>query len=436
MIDKTLLQVVKYRQDYEKYRPMVKDHVLDDTTITLIRDFNQYFDKYPDHTVVDFGVFSNWFKQFRHPNMKKEELAFYDKVFPTIEKDAPESLSSTLKQDMQHMHYATLLANKTQDMLDGKIDGVKLVEDVNQATEKVMEQMAMNKDVVWDTEDFAESASATSYESGLKFKLECLDQSIGSLHPSKFLIVGAYVDTGKSTFLADQFGASMFRQIVAECNRDKWFYGRPIIWFNNEGSTRDIKMYFHQSLLNSSSDVIRNRSTEARAAYDKMDQERDLFRVVPCQGWHIREAEHIIKTYKPAIVIYDMLDNFRGFEDAERGDQRYRYLYDHARQMADQHQHVAIGTSQCVGDAEGLERIPMSYLEGSRVAKQSTADGIIMLGRSLESGKQNSRYIFTPKNKFNAQPNKAFDRMTNTEVIFDGECKRFRNPGEEAELGG
>jgi hypothetical protein len=180
-------------------------------------------------------------------------------------------------------------------------------------------------------------------------------------------------------------------------------------------------------VLGASKGRILNNPESANVAYAKAVGDKDRIRIVPAQGWHIKEAERVIKACNPCMVIYDMLDNFSGFETDGTIDQRYRALYDYARQLADIHQHVAVATSQCVGEANGVEKIEMHMLAGSRVAKQSTADLLIMLGRSLDPGKQNQRFIYTPKNKFTSKVRTA-DRRTFQEVNFNGEIKRYENP--------
>lgn len=431
-LDKTLLQVVKYKDAYDIYRKLLRDHLLDDTTITILKDYLLYFEKYPTHSVVDFEVFEPWFFQFRHPKMKKEDTTFYKKVFVGLHEDADETLSKTLKTDLQTLHFATLVTNWSQDYIDGKISGTKLIGDVAQSTDDVLSTLASNNDSLWDTSSVEEDVVYTGYDNGLKFRLGCLDASCGSLHPSKFIITGAYVDTGKSTFMADQFGAGMFEQIIAADSH--WYTDRPIMWFNNEGSTKAIKMTFYQSLFGVDVNRIRNAPKKVEEHYQGLSKGLDLFRVVPCQGWHIKQVESLIKTYKPCVVIYDMLDNLQGYEDIGTMDQRFRALYDHARQMADQYEHTAIATSQCTGEANGQEVIPMHWLAGSRVAKQSTADLIITIGRSLQAGKSGSRYIHTPKNKLDTQQSLMFNRATDTEVIFDGTKKRFLDPKSENDV--
>lgn len=427
MIDLVLLQIVKNREDYEYYRPMVRDHLVDDTTKQLLIDFKAYFEHY-DHDSVNWDVFGTWFKQFRHPNMKSDKLAFYEKLFDRIALEPDEDLAKRLRGDLINLNFATIVSNYAQDLLDGKIDGDFFLHTVQEQIDKTIDEQRNSSDIPWDDSDLSDMVENISYDNGLKFRLGCLDESCGSLPPSKFVVVGAYVDAGKSTFLADQFAANMAEQ--AATVQDKWYSGRPVIWFNNEGSTRDIRMYCYQSLFGCSASRIMANPTGVQEAIENKLGSKDMIRVVPCQGWHIKDAERVIRDQKPCVVIYDMLDNFSGFETDGTIDQRYRALYDYARQMSDKHEHVAVATSQCVGEANGLERIEMHMLAGSRVAKQSTADLMINIGRSLEIGKHNTRFIYTPKNKMQSQPSQKFDRFTNTEVIFNGEVKRFLDPVE------
>lgn len=740
MLDITLLQVMKRREAYDYYRPMVREHVVDDKTVQIIRDLGAYFKHFDKHSEVNWDTFPTWWRQSRHPTMKAKDVEVYNKVFDRMKEQPEPESAKKLKEDLQSIHFATMLVNRAHDLIDGKYDNDKFLQFVQEELDKTLDIKAKYSDVPWDTDDLQAVVHALSYDAGLKFRLPELDESCGSLHPGKFILGAGYVDcysddtevlsdygwkklsdlryddkvaqyhedgsisfvhpsdisatpykgemhhytdnlgrfdllvtpnhrmvvnnktkglevirshsltprktehkwlvagdavgsreltfyerfliafqadgskerdgctgerghvtvrfnlkkerkkerlrwilnntsleykevieparpentmfyvklpnslpkdfswvrtsnvssvyarefveeashwdchrqrdnlfdfrstnkqvvdtlqalcaiggvhskykvmvddrsekfndihclsvrtkhigvdertisksvvdydglvyclkvptgmvvvrrnnttaisgnSGKTTFLADQFVAGMLRQIVDEKNKDEWYYRRPIIWFNNEGSTKDIKMYVYQSLWGVPFERIVNNVQGADKAYKDFCQGDELARIVACQGWHIKEAERVIKTYRPAIVIYDMLDNFSGFEGEGTVDQRFRDLYDFARQMAVKYEHVGVATSQCTGEANGMERIPMHLLAGSRVAKQSAADLIIMIGRSLDAGKGGLRYIHTPKNKMQSQQTKDFDRFTNKEVVFNGEIKQFQ----------
>lgn len=415
---------------------MIKDHLVDDSAKTLIYDFGEFFKTHKKHEEIDWDLFPTWFKQVRHPNIKSDELSFYSKLFERIQQEPNKESAVSIKEQLLESEFATVVVNKGHDYIDGRLSGDKFVDSVETGLDKYYTEKEKYADVSWDNSSIIEIAEDLSYDNGLKFGLDCLDDSCGSAHGGKWVIVGAFVDTGKTTWCADQHAANYLKQIVDPANKDKWFYQRPIIWFNNEGSAKEIKMYTVQSLFGSTYERIISNPQGAEEAFIQAVGDPDLFRVVPCQGWHIKEAERLIKKMNPAVVIYDMVDNFSGFETDGTIDQRYRSLYDYIRQMATKHNHLAIGTSQCVGEANGVERIEMHMLSGSRVAKQSTADLIIMVGRSLEAGKQNSRYIYTPKNKFQTQQTLGFDRYTNTEVWFRGDIKRFDNPVNPDKTGG
>ena len=428
MIDLVLLQTIKRRNDFEEYRPMIKDHLVDENTKKLIYDFEAYFKTNPAHEEIDWDLFPTYFKQVRHPNIKSDDLTFFNTLFERVRKEPKEESKKSLKTQLLDNHLATVVVNKGHDMLDGKMTGDKFIDNLEEEIDKTKEKKNQYADVLWDNSSIIEVANNLSYDNGLKFGLGCLDDSCGSLHPSNFIIVGAFVDTGKTTFIADQFVACMLKQIVDVENKDKWFYQRPILWFNNEGSSASIKLYCVQSFFGSPYERIVANPQGAEEAFIKEIGDPNLLRIIQCQGWHIKEVERVIKKMNPSIVIYDMLDNIGGYEDTGTTDQRYKQLYDHARQMADKYRHSAIGTSQASGEANGLERIEMHMLYGSRTAKQGTADLMIMIGRSLEAHKYNTRYIYTPKNKLQSRKAPPQDPKTNCEVQFRGDIKRFLDP--------
>lgn len=427
MIDLVLLQVIQDKEQYDILRVSIRDHLVSDTTLTLVRDYAAYFKHY-ETDVINWDMFPSWFRTQRHPQMKQEDFEFYEKLFIRLQEQPDQKLADTLKQDLQALDFATRITNIANDLLDGKIDSKQFLSSVEERLEKALEIQDDAGGVPWDTTSLGEVAKSLSYEDGLKFRLGCLDDSCGSVHAGKLLIVGAFVDTGKSSWLADQIMSNFAMQ--AATDKNKWYSDRPVLYFNNEGSTGSIKMMCYQSLLNVSADRIQRNPVGAEEAALKRLQGKDLMHVVPAQGMNIQEIERIVRKFKPCCVIVDMLDNVPSYHDTEgTSDQRFRMLYDHFRQMAVKHDFVAVATSQCVGEANGVERIPMHMLAGSRVAKQGTADLIVMLGRSLEMGKQNSRYIHTPKNKLQARVPNA-NRNTDCEVIFDGERRRFRDPEE------
>lgn len=764
MIDLVLLQVIQDKEQYDILRVSIRDHLVSDTTLTLVRDYAAYFKHY-ETDVINWDMFPSWFRTQRHPQMKQEDFEFYEKLFVRLQEQPDQKLADTLKQDLQALDFATRITNTANDLLDGKIDSKQFLSSVEERLEKALEIQDDAGGVPWDTTSLGEVAKSLSYEDGLKFRLNCLDQSCGSLHAGRLVVTSAYTDTGKclgkdtlvlmadgtkklvqdvvvgdklqgvnnqvrtvlgttsgvdqlyrvkqndgddyivnskhilsmkvsksgmyvgkdkgdvwnipvleymakqksysltlrgykdkadfgdtkvkhpyllgawladgtsegsnitigdtdleyinavhieaskhgyevvqpvsghkdncstynptkgfrvflresnllsnkhipleylqasredrlellaglldgdgylgatgntfeicaksdvlaqdiltlarslglranskssfkkcqnfsggwyniisicrgvdviptrlprkqakpshyskvamwyggvkvepigegeyygfsvdgdslfllgdftvthnSSILADQFMANFALQ--AATVRGKWYSDRPVMFFNNEGSSGSIKLMCYQSLLNSPADRIQRNPQGAEEAALKRLEGKDLMHVVPAQGMTIQEIERIVRKFKPCCVIIDMLDNVPSYHDAEgTSDQRFRMLYDHFRQMAVKYDLVAVATSQCTGDANGVERIPLHMMAGSRVAKQSTADLVIMLGKSLEMGKQNSRYIHTPKNKLQARVPNA-NRNTDCEVIFDGERRRFRDPEE------
>lgn len=415
-LDITLLQVIKQRDNYDYYAPMVKGHLVDDTTMTIIKDFGVYFEQQEDKIEVDFDLFPTWFKQFRHPNFKQDKLDFFNIVFDRIQEEADSSSVKMLTKNLQETHYGTVLANMSQDLLDGKIAGDDFLIRVQDETEAHEREMTKQANVPWDTSPLEDVITHTNAEDGLPWGLSCLNSSLGRLTQGDFVVVAAYVDSGKTSFLTSQ---------IAEMAKHS---DRPILYFNNESVAKRIRFRMMQSTLRSLPERIYKHMDTAEEKYNDLLGGPDKFRVVDCHGWHITEIERVVKRVKPALIIFDMLDNVRGFEaEAKSGtvDMRLELLYQKAREIACKYCPV-IATSQLTGEANGMERPEMHMLKGSRVAKQGAADAIIMIGRSLDSSKQNARYIYTPKNKLCKI--KGADRGTNTEVIFDIGEGVFRDP--------
>lgn len=436
MLDVVLLQLIKKRDNYDQFRPMIKDYLLDSHVQKIVKDFGAYFKDHSSHTEIDWDLFPTWWG-IRHPNLKEADLKMYNKIFERVQKDPDEDSSKSLKQDLLTRDFATVMVNHGHDALDGRIAGEVFVEKVEDGLEAYYKNVGQYADVVYEDSDIFDLTNSTSYETGLKFSVDGLNDNCGSFHAGDLIGLAATPDAGKTSAVVHQFGSNVVEQVIDPNNKDKWFYDRPVLYFNNEGDAKKIRLYYLQALFGSTKQRILDNPDGVRQALEDKFKGKEYFRVVPCQGQNIKQLERIIKKENPCVVIYDMMDNVGGFENnGGTSDQRYRDLYDYVRQMGVKYNHTAVATSQANGEANGLERIEMHMLYGSRVAKQSTFDLLIMLGRSLAAEKQYRRYIYTPKNKMDAQPkykrdgteNTNIDRFTNTEVFFNGDIRRLENP--------
>jgi replicative DNA helicase len=139
------------------------------------------------------------------------------------------------------------------------------------------------------------------------------------------------------------------------------------------------------------------------------------------------EVEDIMKQYKPAVVLFDMVDNVKFGGEAnnngQRTDQLLEAMYQWARLMGVKHDCGVIATSQLSADADGVPYPTLPQLKDSKTGKQGAADVIITLGAVNDPVLETSRYIGTTKNK-RARTGKR--GSPNQEVMFDSHRSRFK----------
>jgi hypothetical protein len=124
------------------------------------------------------------------------------------------------------------------------------------------------------------------------------------------------------------------------------------------------------------------------------------------------------------LIIIDQLWKVKGFEkEATTEVDRQTRMFAWARSLAKIHCPV-VTVHQADGSAEGQLWIEMNQLYGSKTGIQGEADAIITLGRSHESGYENIRGLYVPKNKM-VGDDPAF-RNGKFEITIQGAIGRFK----------
>ena len=139
-----------------------------------------------------------------------------------------------------------------------------------------------------------------------------------------------------------------------------------------------------------------------------------------------KDIEYIVNYYNPILMMYDQIDKVQGFE-ADREDLKLGAIYEWARNLTKKG-HSAIGITQADGHAEGVKWLNMGHVANAKTSKQAEADFIIGLGRSVEEGTENVRYITICKNKLlGSHDTIPTLRHGRQEVMIQPEIMRFKD---------
>lgn len=412
MIEVVLLRVLKNRKDFNHLRGMIPLDTLEAKTKAIVLDFERYFKDYPSHENIDWQTFIPQFKRW-HPQIKEDAFNEYVAVFRNvISKDADEDQKRNILESFAEIQLMTRLANLAEKHAQGDL------EDAWGSVTASLDTYRTNtgiKSLAYLDTDIGELLNAEFDEKGINWRLACLRKSMRGLRPGDFGIIAGRPDKGKTSFLASEL-TYMASQLPPD---------RNILWFNNEGPGDRIRTRLFQAALGLTIPEMRDRHSAGKLIPEYiscMGGRYDRIRVFDAHGWNTGHVEVVLQENNPGIVVFDMIDNVRGFGDAARTDLMLEQMYQWARERCVKYDCIGMGTSQISADGDGLQFPTLGMLKDSKTGKQGACDFQLMIGSVNQEGFQYSRYIGLPKNKLR-RPDAPGDPRA--EVRFDMDRSRF-----------
>lgn len=422
-LDLTILRLLKTRDRHERLSRSVPKKALDTRTAILLDDFGAWFREFPAAQALDPGSFMLWFKGFRHPTLKDEAVAVFDSLIRSV---AEEDCDPAIEQGIMERLVAADTASRLADLLTQYNDGaeVDLYSELRTNVERFEQQVnrkVKNPQILDPIEDLLKDEEN---DTGFHWRLDCLNRHIKPLRSGDFVVVAARPDKGKTSFAASEL-TYMAAQV------DSLYPGerRSILWFNNEGPGRRIVTRCFQAALGATTEdlVAKSNSGTIRNEYaTALGGRGGTLRIFDIHDMWNHEVEDLMRLHKPAVVLFDMVDNIKfggdTMNNGQRTDQLLESMYQWARLMGVKHDCGVLATSQISADGDGIQFPTLPMLKDSKTGKQGAADVIITLGAVNDPACANFRYIGTTKNK------KARSKMPGspqTMVTFDGDRSRY-----------
>lgn len=426
-LDITVLQLLKHRDKYEKLAKHVPVRALESQVQIIFADFGSYFKEFPECKTIDAGPFMLWFKGFKHKGLKDEACAVIDGLMrKACAEDVPKDVAGGIMKRLVEAGIAADLADTLLNYSEGgEIDiRANLMAALDSYDAQVV-RVVKNPQVLDRIEDLLK---AEENDVGFHWRLPCLNRHIKPLQGGDFGVIAARPDKGKTTFCAAEL-THMASQVDTLYPWTDPADRRSIIWLNNEGPGKKIVTRCFQSALNATTeDLVRmsNDGTIRDKYAAALGGRGGTLRIFDIHGMRNDEVEELIAAQRPAVVLFDMIDNitFAGAvnNNGQRTDQLLESMYQWARMMAVKYDCACLATSQISGDGDGIQWPTLSQLKDSKTGKQGAADLIITIGTVNDPVLVKSRYMGTTKNK---KVRSGVPSSPMTEVIFDGDRGRF-----------
>jgi replicative DNA helicase len=381
-----------------------------------MQDMDVWFGKRED---LEWDTFRDWFK-LRHPKVDAEATSTYDRIFHRLNVEEWDDISkedivsSFVKRD-----FAVRIIDKAALAAEG--EDIDMGELEQLLTDYYNETGAVNDLDSYEVTDDLEELIEKSEVGGYNWKLPFLNKSIGTCRKGKLYIVAARPNSGKTTFMAQEY-VEIAKQVPDD---------HVVLWFNNEEDGIDVKWRHWEALLERSKDSIEADPRKAKVEIEKLIGDMKKIRLIDKPGFSINDVYSYIKKYegKVGAIIFDQLWKVRGFEKSSTTDvDRQQKMFGWARELAKQYCPV-ITSHQLKGDAEGQAYPDMSMLYGSTTAIQGEADVILMIGNKNELGFEDLRHISVAKVKgaYGPYVDPAY-RNGKQDVILEPTRARFVEP--------
>lgn len=416
-INKTLLQVLRTREGYQRLAGAIKPGLFDKEIRLLLEEIARYWKANPDIEEIQIEVFAQNFR-LKHQSLSEAEWSVYQDILLLMQENPDEAIATELVRALKTMQFSKELdETNTRYSIGEDIDIFESIRDLIDKYENDVRKSASDD---WCKADLEEIIMDETKGLTLTPRLKCLQNAMPGLRTGMQIIVAARPGKGKTSFCADLITGIMQQP---EFQQEQ----RPVLWFNNEGKAIRIKgTCIRAALRKDFNDIVSMGADKATKEFERVTGGRDSFRIYDIHGRDYRHLERIIENAHPLIVVWDMLDNVRGFRGAgnNRTDERLEQLYQWSRECSVKYDFLSIPTSQISNDGAGLQWVPDSCLKDSKTGKQGACDAILTIGTESKVGFEHSRFLYLPKTKFT--PVKGFPADLRSEVYFDETIAAFK----------
>lgn len=398
MYERLLLKLFCIYELMKKHQHQVDRSLLSAEAKRVLNGYYRYF-KETKRDNIDMEEFKVYFNEVLHPYQTTIEQEFYTEFLNRIGETESPIADAVLQtwEDKRIRDQLAILLNRENFNLE---DVQALLSTYTIAASTAPPNLLKND----PTHFFVEPRRGE----GIQWRLNFLNSAIGTLQKGTLMIVGAYIDVGKTAFC------------VSEVVHAAPQLTQPILWLNNEEHDERVFKKIWRCALQQTDESICSNLEHAQKQYIDYMGDLNKIMLINIRQMTLDQIKRLFATIKPGLVVVDQVDkienmSFKGYTDHGR----LKSLYGEFRTLANTYCPI-IAVSQADvsttavkwhepkenGDeSAGRKEQDIFYqkwvhhrqLDGSKVGKGGEADIILMIGRQRPD---TLRYLHISKNKF------------------------------------
>lgn len=234
-IELNLLRCLTQASDFKKLAPVIPRDALDPAVVNIINNITEWYSKF-NASYFDVDMFLTWSDTIKNKTLSEDEKLKYRHFVKRMSDPVSEEIRAGMLAELHELRFMTSLGTLVQKWADG--DAPEASNLVQQLHTRFKTDLGIQSDP-WIKEDINTLLDDMADNSGIKWRLECLNNSMRGLRPGDTGIIAARPDRGKTTFFASEV-TFMAQQLPPD---------KRVIWLNNEGVGARIIPRLYQAAL-------------------------------------------------------------------------------------------------------------------------------------------------------------------------------------------
>lgn len=417
-----LLYLFSNKEYYYNYNKYINNNYISSESLTLLLSLDNYFMTYPATFIISWPDYKTWFFTVYKPSLDPDRQAALEAIINQLIEaaDKGEATNPRVLVQLAERDLGTRLYETAYRMSEGENDKLSEIERLLEAFHELSVELGLEAEPNPDEEKELEAAlqDFTPVHTGLTWRLEELNKSIGPINKGDLIALGGRPDCGKTTMLASES-----TYMGSQLPEDKY-----VLWVNNEERKSKVYRRIVQAALNKTRAELDSMSTEdIKEHYSKAVGSMGRVRLKDGACISAREIEELLEKGDVGLLIIDQIYDIKSGSTSKLEAEAFRQSVRKTREWAKLYCPV-IFTVWADGSAEGERWIQQNQLYGSKTGLQGGVDAIIGIGRyNFEHLKdQDNRYIFISKNKleYGTDPTSKNGKFT---VKIDANRARFKS---------